>query len=70
MSGFEIVLLAVGLAMDAFAVSVAKAPCIGPKEQYKKVVLPFLEFVSLVLISSATLSVESVVVVRTLICWI
>ncbi|WP_302226357.1 manganese efflux pump MntP [Veillonella magna] len=42
MSGFEIVLLAVGLAMDAFAVSVAKAPCIGPKEQYKKVVLPFL----------------------------
>lgn len=35
-----------------------------------KVVSPFLEFVSLVLISSATLSVESVVVVRTLICWI
>lgn len=42
MSMFEIFLIAVGLATDAFAVSVAKGPCIGPSEQYKKIVLPFL----------------------------
>lgn len=42
MSMFEIFLIAVGLATDAFAVSVAKGPCIGPSEQYKKLVLPFL----------------------------
>lgn len=37
-----IVLLAVSLAMDAFAVAVCKGPCIGPQEQYKKFILPLL----------------------------
>lgn len=42
MSFLEVLLIAIGLAMDAFAVSVAKGFCIPPSESSKKITLPAL----------------------------
>ncbi len=38
----EILILSSGVAMDAMAVSICKAPCIGIHERYKMIVLPLL----------------------------
>lgn len=42
MSHIGLVLLGLGVAMDAFAVSLAKSTCLDEQETYKKWVLPFL----------------------------
>ncbi|WP_298704132.1 manganese efflux pump MntP family protein [uncultured Veillonella sp.] len=42
MSLWEIAIVAVSLAMDAFAVAIAKGPCISDKEPLKRIGLPFL----------------------------
>lgn len=42
MGVLEILLIAIGLAMDAFAVAICKSPCIGAQEAYKKFMMPFL----------------------------
>lgn len=42
MSMWEIALVAISLAMDAFAVAIAKGPCISYREPLKRVGMPFL----------------------------
>ncbi len=42
MSMWEVALVAVSLAMDAFAVAIAKGSCISSREQLKRFGLPFL----------------------------
>ena len=42
MSMWELVLVALSLAMDAFAVAVAKGPCLTSRDDLKRVGMPLL----------------------------